>query len=540
MTAPLTTHTAAWCDILFVGAGPKALAAIAELDTRLAELGPRPRPLRITLCDPARPGPGAVWDPEQPAHLRMNVDARIVDLSCPAVPESYRTWEQRLFPETAGETFPPRAQVGRYFSWAYERLSASPRLELRHSPGRVSEVTRDGDYWHVTARTPEGSAPWRAPVVVLCTGHADTGGVDHRRVAAGDGADADAPLTVTGAALTAIDVALDVTEGRGGAWRRDPGNELEYIASGAEPRLIMLTSRSGEMMLPKPATDQRLVLDAVHSVTSALPTGGEPDDAWWMTLAEGATAAARTAGVALDASTLLDHLDHGTQGGPAAKQWAQGLARAHGMLDGDPAWWWGRAWSAGYRDVVRSLERSARTPELWDRWRRRAARLEKWAFGPPPVTVAKLRALHHAGLLQVRRDPASRGLGASDSPVTTVRAVTAGPGVLTRAAETLSPVPAHDDLWASLLSRGDVTVRLGERGVFTRPDGVCATRSGQPSTGLAALGRPTEDPVIGHDTLNRSLHQDSERWSRAVAEWVLGARTPIATLPFPDHERNSR
>ena len=64
MTAPLPTPTAAWCDVLFVGAGPKALAAVAELDTRLAELGLRPFPLRITLCDPARPGPGAVWDLE--------------------------------------------------------------------------------------------------------------------------------------------------------------------------------------------------------------------------------------------------------------------------------------------------------------------------------------------------------------------------------------------------------------------------------------------------------------------------------------------
>lgn len=540
MTAPLTTHDAAWCDVLFIGAGPKALAAVAELDTRLAELGPQPRPLRITLCDPARPGPGAVWDPDQPAHLRMNVDAGIVDLSCPAVPESYRAWEERVFPRTAGETFPPRAHVGRYLSWAYERLAASPRLDLRHRAGRVIEVTRDGDYWLATASTTEGPASWRAPVVALCTGHADAGGVDHRRVTAGEGADASAPLTVTGAALTAIDVVLDVTEGRGGAWRRGPGNELEYIASGTEPRLITLSSRSGEMMLPKPATDQRQVLQAVHRVTSALPTGGEPDDAWWMTLAEGAAAAATTEGIDLDASALLDHLDHGTRNGAAAEQWSLGLARARGMLDGDPDWWWGRAWSAGYRNVVRSLERSVRTPELWDRWRRRAARLEKWAFGPPPATVAKLLALHQAGLLKVRRDPASPGLGASGSPLTTVRAVTAGPGVLARAAEALRPAPTHDDLWASLLSRGDVTVRLGERGVFTRSDGVCVTRSGQPSLGLAALGRPTEDPVIGHDTLNRTLHQDSERWSRAVAEWTLGARSPIATLPFPDHERNSR
>ncbi|WFR85176.1 FAD/NAD(P)-binding domain-containing protein [Arthrobacter sp. Y-9] len=533
---PATTG-AAWCDVLFVGAGPKALMALAELDTRLAGLGPDRPPLRITLCDPAPPGPGAVWDPEQPAHLRMNVDAGIVDLRCPSVPESYREWERRSYPGTAGETFPPRAQVGRYLEWTAERLASSPRLELRHCAGRVTEVERDGDSWRASVATADGPVFWRSPIVALCTGHADAGGADHRLITRGDGADRTGPLTVTGAALTAIDVVLDVTEGRGGAWLRTPEGELEYTASGAEPRLISLASRSGEMMLPKPATDQRRVLDAVLTVTSAVPTGGEPDDAWWRTFADAASAAARTEGIELGSDELMRHLDQGTPRASAAVQWAQGLARAHGVLDGDPAWWWGRAWSAGYRDVVRSLERSTRDPALWERWRRRAARLEKWAFGPPPATVSKLQALHQAGLLTggtTGRSDASATVG------TALRAVTAGPGVLTRPADALDPAPAHDDLWASLLARGHVTVRVGERGVFTRPDGVCLAPSGQPSPGLAALGRPTEDPVIGHDTLNRTLHQDGERWSRAVAEWVAGARSPIAALPFPDHERNSR
>ncbi|MDQ0708353.1 hypothetical protein QFZ52_001005 [Arthrobacter woluwensis] len=546
---PTTDTGAAWCDVLFVGAGPKALMALAELDTHLAGIGPDRPPLRITLCDPAQPGPGAVWDPEQPGHLRMNVDAGIVDLRCPSVPESYREWELRVFLATAGETFPPRAQVGRYLEWAAERLASSPRLELRHCAGRVTEVERDGDSWRASVDTADGPVSWRSPIVALCTGHADAGGADHRLITSGDGANRAGPLTVTGAALTGIDVVLDVTEGRGGEWRRTEAGEPEYAASGAEPRLITLTSRSGEMMLPKPATDQRRIVDAVRTVTSAVPTGGEPDDAWWRTFADAASAAARTEGVDLDAPGLLYHLDYGTQNDlPAAEQWAVGLARAHGILDGDPAWWWGRAWSAGYRDVVRSLERGTRDPALWERWRRRAARLEKWAFGPPPATVSKLQALHRAGLLTVSAGGATGTSHASATPGTAIRAVTAGPGVLTRPANALDYAPAHDaahdaahdDLWASLLARGHVMVRVGERGVFTRPDGVCLTPSGQPSAGLAALGRPTEDPVIGHDTLNRTLHQDGERWSRAVAEWVAGAQSPIAALPFPDHERNSR
>ena len=511
------------------------MAALADLDTRLAGLGsPAPR-LRVTLCDPAAPGPGAVWDPEQPAHLRMNVDARIVDLSCPSVPDSYRAWEQRVRPGTAGETFPPRASVGRYLAWAYERLRSSPRLDLRHCEGRVTEVTRRGDYWHITAAAPEGSSVHRAPVVLLCTGHADSGGPDHRRIAAGDGADASSPLTVTGAALTAIDVVLDLTEGLGGDWRLTSAHEPEYVASGREPRLITLNSRTGEMMLPKPATDQSRAIDAVQQITSALPTAGEADDAWWMALAEGAVATARTEGVGLDRSALMHHLDHGSVTDPAEEQWARGLARAHGQLDGDLAWWWGRAWSGAYRDVVRSLERGERTPELWSRWRRRAARLEKWAFGPPPATVAKLLAFHRAGLLRVRTTPAG-----SETPAAAISAVTAGPGILTLPAGSIEPHVTHDELWASLLARGEVSVRPGERGVFTRSDGVCVTLTGRPSVGLAVLGRPTEDPVIGHDTLNRALHEDSGRWAQAVADWTTGGWTPVATLPFPDHERNSR
>jgi hypothetical protein len=36
--------------------------------------------------------------------------------------------------------------------------------------------------------------------------------------------------------------------------------------------------------------------------------------------------------------------------------------------------------------------------------------------------------------------------------------------------------------------------------------------------GLAAIGRPTEDSVIGNDTLSRTLHPLADRWARRVLE----------------------
>ena len=48
------------------------------------------------------------------------------------------------------------------------------------------------------------------------------------------------------------------------------------------------------------------------------------------------------------------------------------------------------------------------------------------------------------------------------------------------------------------------------------PDGSCRARDGSITPGLAAIGRPTEDSVIGNDTLSRSLHPQADRWARRV------------------------
>jgi hypothetical protein len=56
----------------------------------------------------------------------------------------------------------------------------------------------------------------------------------------------------------------------------------------------------------------------------------------------------------------------------------------------------------------------------------------------------------------------------------------------------------------------------GGRGLEVTADAACVGRSGSPSPGLAAIGRPTEDSVIGNDTLNRVLHPQADSWARRV------------------------
>lgn len=523
-------------DLVIVGGGPQALRALADLDGELSASAPHPdrAPLTVCVLDPASPGPGAVWDPAQGAHLRMNVDAGIVDLTCPSVPLTFVEWlaANGALRDPTLDRFPPRATAGRYLAWAWERLRESPRMALESRRVRVRDVVRDGDRWTCETVTPEGrpGGSVAAPRVLLATGHAGGVGMDHVLLADPDRGPAPGDdVVVRGAALTAFDVVMDLTAARGGAWIEDAARPSgrRYLPGGREPASVTLVARSGEPMLPKPVAVPAALTRDVREQTRRWGANATPDDAWWGVLADAAVAAARATGVRLGHADLWGVLDAttgaGAAGGRAGEgaadpgaRWERDVRRAEGDVDADPAWWWGRAWSAGYQDVVRSLERAPRDAVTWPRWRARAARLERWAFGPPLETHRRLLALREAGLLGI----------VAGSPVAAPGAIildayTRGPGVLSapRASDTPDaalPWPP----WEGLLRRGDVTVRAGERGVFTAPDGACVGADGRQTRGLYALGRPTEDVVIGHDSLQRALHGDARRWAASIArEW---------------------
>ncbi|WP_026910246.1 FAD/NAD(P)-binding protein [Patulibacter minatonensis] len=372
---------------------------------------------------------------------------------------------------------------------------------------------------------------------------------------------------IRGFALTAIDAILALTEGRGGSFLPDarPGR-LRYVPPAPDrtagpPRSIVPFSRTGEPMHPKPATglhdgEPGLDQDVEAAVERIRALPGR----------DAATVRALAAEVAAVAAAALDAI-----GGPADDEAHAPRAWTDAVLDGrlpdasDPAavlgraldvavgvrpagtaWALGHAWRTLYPAIAGRCAGDALDDDGWATFRALAVAFERIAFGPAPVNVAKLLALAEAGVLDLRHargtidhvaaddgpivavgtargmDPSS-GAASSDPPAvprTVVRSAAGEQPVDVVVDAVLAPpgVPAHADGPAARLIAGHhARLLAGRRGLDVLPDGTCRAADGTPSSGLAAVGRPTEDAEIGHDTLSRTLHAQTDRWARRVA-----------------------
>ncbi|HEY5196636.1 MAG TPA: hypothetical protein VIJ51_06370, partial [Solirubrobacteraceae bacterium] len=165
----------------------------------------------------------------------------------------------------------------------------------------------------------------------------------------------------------------------------------------------------------------------------------------------------------------------------------------------------------------------------WPAFRRLAAALERISFGPPPINAAKLLALVEAGRVDLTHVRGGRLVGDRGISVlctergrievdAVVDAVLPGPGA----------GPGQNALLRRLIDDGHARVAPGRRGIEVTPDGSCRRADGSAAPGLAAIGRPTEDSVIGNDTLSRTLHPGPDLWARRIVErYVRSSATGI-------------
>jgi uncharacterized NAD(P)/FAD-binding protein YdhS len=504
-----------------VGLGPKGLFALERLLDHARCLGREAR-LRVDVFEPHdAPGAGPVYDPGQPSYLRMNFAAANLDMWWPSggvVPRAHRRSfvEWRQAHAGGDDDYPPRAQVGRYLCDGFEALlrHAPPKAEVALQRARVQAVHPDGDRWEV--RTADGSGSYDE--VLVAVGHQGGSGVfpvermlGRERIAPG------ATVAIRGFALTFIDAALALTEGRGGTF--EPLHHpyrLRYVSSPGDVEVIFPFSRTGKPMLAKPGPDLaagtpelQAIAERARAQILALEAPISLERDLLPILSATTRASLRTERSGSD-SGFARSVRSGSDPDRAAGAIEMSLAVGAGLAPPDRDWALGHVWRALYPAIVSRLGGDELAERDWPAFLRLAAEMERVAFGPPAVNAAKLLALVDAGVVDLTylRD---------GPPVTdaVVDAVLPGPGAL-----------GHGGLLADLVADGHASVAPGRRGLDVACDGSCRARDGSISAGLSAVGRPTEDSVIGNDTLARGLHPHADRWARRVVRRTYGYTYP--------------
>lgn len=504
--------------VAVVGTGPRALWALERLDALLERPGSRPLHA-VEIFGVGEVGAGRVYDVTQPSYLRLNVASSVVDAWAgdrrrgPAYP----TWAAAAAPSRADDPYPPRALAGRYLREQGRRVTTSLCQRLggrvvRHDQ-MVERVEPAASGWTV-----DGQGPFDE--VLLAVGHsADWGGALRHHwsphlpplhdtvfpvppLVARPEIRPGASVLVRGAALTAIDAVAALTVGR---HQRPAERDLR----------ITLVSRTGRLMLPKsePAVVASRVAEVrgLSGYAARVIGGWDVPEAVTELAAEllgGARPAHRLVRDAWAALASDDAVDPG-----AAAGWLRhALEMARGQAPPDGAWALGQAWRALYPALVeRQRSCSSGHPLCWPDFASGAAALERLAFGPPAVNAELLLDGLAAGTVQVGVGDVRDRAGSADL---VVDAVLPPPGIV--------DLP-RDSLLGRLrdgrvLSRDPV-----RRGARVASDGTVLGPSGARASGLALVGRATEDHVLGNDTLARDLHPEIETWAARVLGLTPGA-----------------
>ncbi|MEE1650749.1 FAD/NAD(P)-binding protein [Brachybacterium sp. J144] len=586
--------------IAVVGAGPKALYALEELTAQLAsQAGPEVAVrggLEVTVIDDVRtPGTGSAYDPRQPHHLRLNVTAAILDEPATGDFPAFSDWVAGPYPDLASDPFPPRAVVGEYLAQRWQRMERglSRHAGLHRISARVSDLERRETGWRLVAGADHVD---EVDEVLLATGHASAhpGALSRswssrtplipavlptEEMLSLDRVPPGSRVAVRGAALTFLDACLSLTEARGTVFTEVGGRarRLAIARGGREPAVIRPVSREG------------LLLDSKPDPGSTLPDGAERAAArararLASAQRRGPGAGTETGGseapgragigpddvleIVIDAATAMlgdgarDEVEHtlltGAEpdlprgSGRAATALRRSVDVAQGTRRPGPAWALGRMWQTLYPEISRSLRGTEAPEDEWRRLHRSARTLERFAFGPPLVSARKLLALIDGGLVDLSwMDAGARidGSGVHGAPhgpaQCTAKCVERGREVDVVIDAVLAPpgvTQVDDELITALRRRGLVRTRPGRRGARTDEAGsveASVSATGAPasgSPGLALIGRPTEDHVIGNDTLNRHLHDDAHRWALRIMERLRapgprGAPGPRDLLP---------
>jgi uncharacterized NAD(P)/FAD-binding protein YdhS len=507
--------------------------------------------MQVDVFEPhCAPGAGPVYDPDQPEFLRMNFAADKLDLWWPssrAVPahrrRSFIAW--RADEEGGDDEYPPRAQAGRYLRHGFEVLlrSAPENVDVVLHRSAVESVRPWEGGWEVAA----GGSIARYDEVLVAVGHQGTSPAglakdwSHatplvpavfpvgRMLSRADVAPGSA-VAIRGFALTFIDAALALTEGRGGTFEPlDHPYRLRYTPGPDDARVLLPFTRSGQPMLAKPSP---ALAGGVPALAAIAAEGRERIDAIAQSVRLRDDLLPILADVAY-ASLMAAGGDTASEELAPAAAIERSLAAGAGLMPPGRSWALGHTWRALYPALVARLGDDGLHAPDWPAFLRLAGEMERLAFGPPPVNAAKLLALIDAGRVDLTH--LRGGTIMSEGGRTRLRS-SGGETTVDVAVDAVLPPPGafgHAGLLADLVADGHARIAPGRRGLDVAGDATCRALDGSVSRGLAAIGRPTEDSVIGNDTLSRSLHPHADDWARRVALRCRAAGERRAREPAP-------
>lgn len=261
--------------IAIVGLGPKGLYGFERILAQL-KANPIQEKVEIHLFNKTRfMGSGDIYRSDQPDYLLMNFANRHINMWTEESPtpvvkrplsfSEHIALEKQIPLDEVEPLYAPRSTVGDYLEKGFAQLGQSlpENVILQQHIAEVRSMEKTDESYSIGFMQREKACRLSGfQHILITTGHQrhkETTKTNHHKVPfiypvqqkLNGVTERDNIVAVKGMGLTFIDAVLALTEGKGGVFTKTGDGTLIYKASGKEPKQIFPFSKSGWPMLPK-------------------------------------------------------------------------------------------------------------------------------------------------------------------------------------------------------------------------------------------------------------------------------------------------
>lgn len=567
-----------------IGCGPRGLSALESLYRKASLENVR---INVTVFEETdQPGAGPVYDTEQPETNWLNVAERAVDIWAreeskfdgfviPAFP-TFQEWIGYVDSDRSNrepDFFPPRALMGKYLRERYESIAGVLKerqliMEVHGkvvgavpaNSGIILEVLGGERYKVDEAVLAIGHQPikldgqllsWQSASLQMDSPELFTDPYPIARIMETDLVSSGNKVAIRGFGLAMIDVARALSIGNGGRYELvdDSSRQMNYIASGNEPKRIVPFSLDGLPMAPKPLN---LLIDTPYvpskqqlarytdSIEAAIGQGGPPNSTDFLIEAISPIVSE------IYRSPIIDILEHEygyDEIRTVTEKWLRdgkldhelilpldltasemlesfcAMATGHGKVSLD--YCIGHVWRHCQPTMYRLLSFAQIDDDVIVEIVGLDERLKRYSYGPPVDSLQQMLALERAGILDLTyvNDPdieltesgwTLKNSKESMTVGTMVNSVLDSPQIL----KVAEPLPK------GLIQGANVEALHDKLGIRTAQDALVEFDNRDVSYNLAVLGRLAKGTLIGVDAIAECFGVRSELWAQGVIERI--------------------